>query len=386
VTIVAHSRPFIVGVDTHAKTHTYAVIDATGQLLGEQFPTTAQGVARAIAWVGRRTTGQAEALWVIECVATYGARLADAAAEAGYEVAEAPRMSAKIRHGVGKSDAMDAQAIATAALALDEARLRRPRADQGVRQALRVLVASRDQMTQEKTMNVNALTALLRVHDLGIDARKPLTAAQIGEASRWRGRDESLAQAVARDEAIRLARRVLTLEEALTVNHDRMAELITDSPAAPLLEENGDRRIHRCSRHHRLVSPRQDPRRGRLRLPRRREPHPRFQRQHDPAPPQPRRRPAPEQSTSHHHGHEDDPRPQHQGLRGEAARRRTHTTRDPTLPQTLHRPISLSNPQRPTRHPRDDLTDIEASFAKSRETCTRVRIHTRRFELASRGR
>jgi len=119
VTIVAHSRPFVVGVDTHAKTHTYAVIDPTGQLLGcEQFPTTAKGIARAIAWVGRRTRGQAEALWVIEGVATYGARLAHAAAEAGYEVAEAPRMSAKIRHGVGKSDAMDAQTIATAALGL----------------------------------------------------------------------------------------------------------------------------------------------------------------------------------------------------------------------------------------------------------------------------
>ena len=127
MTIVAHSRPFVIGVDTHAKTHTYAVIDATGQLLGcEQFPTTAQGVARAIAWVGRRSTGQAEALWVIEGVATYGARLAHAAAEAGYEVAEAPRMSAKIHHGVGKSDALDAQAIATAALALDETRLCAP--------------------------------------------------------------------------------------------------------------------------------------------------------------------------------------------------------------------------------------------------------------------
>jgi hypothetical protein len=32
----------------------------------------------------------------------------------------------------------------------------------------------------------------------------------------------------------------------------------------------------------------------------------------------------------------------------------------------LHRPIPLSNPQRPTRHPRDDLTNIEASIMKSR--------------------
>ena len=86
---------------------------------------------------------------------------------------------------------------------------------------------------------MNSLTALLRVHDLGIDARRPLTPAQIGEASRWRGRDEPLARAVARDGAVRLARRILTLEEALTVNHARMAELITNSPAAPLLEVKG---------------------------------------------------------------------------------------------------------------------------------------------------
>ena len=71
MTIVAHSRSFVIGVDTHAKTHTHAIIDPMGQMLGcEQFPTTAQGVARAIAWVGRRTTGQADALWMIECVAT----------------------------------------------------------------------------------------------------------------------------------------------------------------------------------------------------------------------------------------------------------------------------------------------------------------------------
>ena len=96
MTIVAHSRPFVVGVDTHAKTHTYAVIEtASGQLLGcQQFPTTPPGIARAIGWAGRLTGGEADALWSIEGVATYGARLARAAAESGYEVVEAPRISA----------------------------------------------------------------------------------------------------------------------------------------------------------------------------------------------------------------------------------------------------------------------------------------------------
>lgn len=92
MTIVAHSRPFVIGVDTHAKTHTYAVIQTTsGQLLGcQQFPTTGHGITRAIGWVGRLTGGDADALWAIEGVATYGAKLAHAATENGYEVAEAP--------------------------------------------------------------------------------------------------------------------------------------------------------------------------------------------------------------------------------------------------------------------------------------------------------
>lgn len=241
MTIVAHSRSFVIGVDTHAKTHTYAVIDTTsGQLLGcEQFPTTSPGIARAISWTGRLTRGDAATLWSIEGVATYGAKIARAAADHGYEVVEAPRMNAKARHGIGKSDPLDAQAIATAVLPLEEDRLRHPRADDGARHALRILVAARDQMAVEKTMNINALTALLRTNDLGIDARQPLTMEQISRASRWQHRDEPLAVATARDEAVRLARRIRDLQHALTANQARLTALIGDTPAAPLLDEIG---------------------------------------------------------------------------------------------------------------------------------------------------
>lgn len=241
MTIVAHSRPFVIGVGTHAKTHTYAVIETgSGQMLGcQQFPTTPPGIARAIGWAGRMTGGEADTLWSIEGVATYGARLARAATESGYEVVEAPRISARTRRGVGKSDPLDARAIAAAVLPLEENQLRRPRADDGTRQALRVLVAARDQMSTEKTVNVNALTALLRTNELGIDARKPLSAAQIGQASRWQKRNEPIAISTARGEAVRLARRIVDLQDALTENHARMTELITASPAAPLLQETG---------------------------------------------------------------------------------------------------------------------------------------------------
>lgn len=115
-------------------------------------------------------------------------------------------MSARTRRGIGKSDLIDAAAIAAAVLPLDTSRLRRPWADEGERAGLRVLSTARDQLSQERTMNVNALTALLRVHALGIDARKPLGTPKIREVSHWRERDEALALRIARDEAIRLAK------------------------------------------------------------------------------------------------------------------------------------------------------------------------------------
>ena len=241
MTIVAHSRPYVIGVDCHARTHTYVIIDtSTGQQLGcQQFPTTPAGTARAIAWAGRGTGGDAETLWVIEGVASYGAGLARAVTNAGYQVVEAARMNARARHGIGKSDPLDAHTIATTILSLEESQLRRPRQDQGVRAALRTLVAARDQLTHERTMNINALTALLRVNNLGIDARKPLSASQVSTVARWRERDEPLEATIAREEAVRLARRVTELTLQMAENLKRMAGLLQASPAAPLLQITG---------------------------------------------------------------------------------------------------------------------------------------------------
>ena len=241
MTIVAHARPFVVGVDTHARNHALAILAAaTGELLAaEQFPATKTGMDRSIAWVGRRTGGDLATLWVIEGVGTYGARLAHIAADAGYQVVEAPRMNARAHHAVGKSDPLDARRIATAVLSLDSDELRHPRQDDGVRAALRVLVTARDHMTVERTANVNALIALLRVVDLGIDARKPLTSKQVLEVSRWRTRDEELGAATARAETVRLAKRVVDAGEDLKSNATSMTVLVRQSRAAVLLERTG---------------------------------------------------------------------------------------------------------------------------------------------------
>lgn len=241
LTIVAHCHPFVVGVDTHARNHVYAIVDAgNGALIDTQtFPASAAGISRAIAWVSRRTNADTQTLWVIEGAASYGAILAGTVDTRGYLVAEAPRMSPKAYRGVGKSDVLDAHRIATATLPLDTEKLRRPRLNEGIRQSLRILVTARTSMSKDRTRSVNALNALVRTNSLGIDARRKLTGSQMQEISRWRERDEELSLSVARSEAVRLAKHVLELDEQLSCNEKALDDLVTVSEAAPLLEETG---------------------------------------------------------------------------------------------------------------------------------------------------
>jgi transposase len=180
--IVAHCHPFVVGVDTHARNHVYAIIDSSnGALLDTQsFPVSSTGIN----WVARRTQGAADTLWVIEGTATYGAILAGTVAAHGFPVTDAPRMSKKQNRGVGKSDALDAHRMAIASLPLPVDKLRHPRLHEGIRQGLRILVTARSSMAKDRTRSVNALNAVVRSNELGIDARKKLTGSQIAEISR----------------------------------------------------------------------------------------------------------------------------------------------------------------------------------------------------------
>lgn len=241
LSIVSHCHPFVVGVDTHARNHVYAILDVTnGALLDTQsFPTTGAGINRAIKWAARRTKADADTLWVIEGAASYGAILAGTVAAHGFPIAEAPRMDAKQNRGVGKTDALDAHRMAMAVLSLPVEKLRRPRLNEGIRQGLRILVTARESMTKGRTRSINALNALVRSNSLGIDARRKLTPAQIEEISRWREREEELALSIARSEAVRLAKHILDLGEQLKSNEQKLDELVKVSEAAPLLEEKG---------------------------------------------------------------------------------------------------------------------------------------------------
>src|SRR4029453_4050985 len=280
---------------------------------------------RAVDWVARRTGGDLDTLWVVEGVGTYGARLARAAADAGYSVAEAARMNARANRGVGKSDPLDACRIAQAVLPLDVAQLRRPRTDDGVRAAVRVLIASRDHISVERTPAINTLTALLRGAPAG---------GQIALVAAWRPREEALATRVARAEAVRLAKRVLAADQEIASNAKQMTALLNSSPARNLLDQPGSR----------------------IRQSRRREPDPGLVWKHRPPPDQPRRRPPVEPRPAHGRGNPHAHGPRHTRLRRETNRRRTHPPRDPPLPQALPCPPDLPPPQRRLRHAPGGLT------------------------------
>ena len=161
--IVADHYDFLLGVDTHAASHTLALITAsTGAVHHQQapFPTSPAGLRRATAWIQRHTQ-DTTTLVVIDGAGSYAATFTEQLTAAGYTVTEAPDVPAISRRRHGKSDALDAIAMAQATRGLNINELRWPRAT-GPRTALRVLTIAREQMSGERTRTVNALTALLR--------------------------------------------------------------------------------------------------------------------------------------------------------------------------------------------------------------------------------
>ncbi|MBB2997600.1 transposase [Paeniglutamicibacter cryotolerans] len=114
----------------------------------------------------------------------------------------------KDRHGVGKNDQIDAVAAAMSVLGQETDSLLHPRQD-GERAAIGVLLTARRRVDRQRTANRNALNALVRQIDLGVDARHALIEAQIREISGWRARErDTVDQRVARAEAIDLAKAI----------------------------------------------------------------------------------------------------------------------------------------------------------------------------------
>jgi hypothetical protein len=231
MTIVADAYTYVVGVDTHAATHHYAIIETrTGGIVDDaEFPTHTKGLLRAADWMARRTgeeTGGdlARVLVSMEGTRSYGSQLAMLLAQTGYRVVDAP--SPKRERGSAKTDQIDAIVAARGSLHKDLDHLADARAGQ-TSATLQVLLTARNSMTSERTRALNALNALLRVHDLGIDARRKVDRPKIRTIAAWRSRkNDSLVQATSRVEAVRLAARVLALDTEVDANECALLEVI----------------------------------------------------------------------------------------------------------------------------------------------------------------
>ena len=237
MTMIAQRFDYVIGVDTHARTHTLVVIDGAGvRRKSDTFPTSAPGLRRAEAWIGRNAPGRT--LVAMEGTGSYGALFAERLEQAGFPVAETrpPRRQARRN---GKSDDIDAELAARFALTLPAREIAAPRRNSGNRAALQVLLTGRRHRTRERTATVNMLTALLRTHDLGVDARTALSSGTITAVAGWHARrSDGPAAATIRAEAADLARRIRALDSELTTNSVGLTRHVT-ALAPWLLEETG---------------------------------------------------------------------------------------------------------------------------------------------------
>jgi transposase len=154
--IVAEDFAHVVGVDTHSQTHAAALVDLTGALRAEFSATTdPAGLERLIESV--RSIAPGPRLWAIEQTGSYGAGLTALLMALGEVVVEIDRPSRPARRR-GKDDGLDA--LRAAREALSRAHLASPRA-RGVREALRVLLATRRAGIAARTAAINQLKALV---------------------------------------------------------------------------------------------------------------------------------------------------------------------------------------------------------------------------------
>jgi transposase len=163
MTIIADSaRQLLVqvtgGVDTHADVHVAAAIDPVGRELGHaSFVTTPAGYAELLGWLqGFGPVGMVG----VEGSGVYGAGLTRVLQAAGVQVVEVDRPDRKARRYQGKSDPIDADAAARAALSGRASSL--PKTRTGTVEMIRTLRVARSSVVKARAVSLNQLKALLK--------------------------------------------------------------------------------------------------------------------------------------------------------------------------------------------------------------------------------
>jgi transposase len=220
----------VVGVDTHRDTHEAEIADSTGTPIATlTIGNDDAGFAELLRWISQHTPGPRVAVSV-EGTRSYGLGLARALAAAGILVLECEQPHRRQRRGKGKSDPIDAHLAVLAALRLDADRLPAVRAD-GDREALRILLAAREDIVNASTAQTNRLRALLLTGD-DTDrhaARSTLNEASLTALARRRGRGgASRADAIRQGEIRRLALALREAERELKDNRKQLHTIVDD--------------------------------------------------------------------------------------------------------------------------------------------------------------
>ena len=218
----------VVGVDTHRDTHVAELAGPTGAVIAcIQVDNDTAGFTRLIEWIAERAPGPF-VVAAVEGTRSYGIGLTRALTAAGLQVLECEQPARKDRRGRGKSDAIDAHLAVLFALRQDTTKLPTPRAD-GSREALRILLAARQEMVTASTGQINRLRALLLSgDDRDRDAsRAAFTDAALSALARRRlPADADRLHAVRHGEIRRLALAVREATKALKVNRRELHELV----------------------------------------------------------------------------------------------------------------------------------------------------------------
>lgn len=163
--IMQHGNSEVVGgVDTHLEVHVAAVVDNIGRILAtESFPTTPAGYRQLLSWL--RCHGSVTRVGV-EGTGAYGAGLCRHLTAEGVDVVEVNRPDRQRRRRRGKSDTVDAEAAARAALNGEATTV--PKAGNGEVEGLRALRIARKSAIKARTQ------ATLQIRDLVLTAPEDL--------------------------------------------------------------------------------------------------------------------------------------------------------------------------------------------------------------------
>ena len=228
--MLAETVDAVIGIDTHRDSHEVEIADPAGKpITTMQIGNDSAGFTRLLAVIAEVVPGPRVAV-CIEGSRSYGIGLARALAAAGLLVLECEQPSHRQRRGKGKSDPIDAHLAVLAALRLDAGKLPVPRAD-GDREALRILLVARQEITVARTAQIGRLRALLLAGD-DTDRRTARTALTQAALATLAGRELRAGarheQAVRHAEIRRLALAVGQARQQLRDNRAQLLDIVED--------------------------------------------------------------------------------------------------------------------------------------------------------------